>query len=166
MGQGDFKELLGYFPMVELPFTLQEGSEHEFGLNSDPIPIRLLEDWIYPHLPFQADEFTEVIPGVHWKSSEGCSLLVFWTARLMKYSFVVYCFDPNMRYTDLAEVAGFTAFGDEVIRRMARIDDPDTIYVVEGSQKINDKDIRPGHTRKWEIQILSNGELEELEMTD
>jgi len=161
-----FNELLSYFPPVDLPFTLQEGSEHEFGLNNDYIPMSMLEEWIYPNLPFEADEFTEIIPGVHWKTTGGCTLLVFWSARLMKYSFIIYSFDQNGKWIDQAEVAGFTALGDEVVRRMASINDPDTIYVVEGVQKINATDIRPGDSRKWEIQVLSTGEMEELELNN
>lgn len=98
------------------------------------------------------------------KTTGGCTLLVFWSARLMKYSFIIYSFDQNGKWIDQAEVAGFTALGDEVVRRMASINDPDTIYVVEGVQKINATDIRPGDSRKWEIQVLSTGELHELEL--
>ncbi len=160
------RELMAYFPEAELPFTLQEGSEHEFGLNAEGIPAVLLDEMIYPHLPFEVDEFTEILPGVHWKTSEGCWALVFWAARLMKYSFVVYSYDPDGKWKGVAEVAGFTAFGEDIIRRMARVDDPDTLYVVEGSQSHRDQDVRPGNSRKWEIQILSNGELAELMLED
>lgn len=159
-----FKEFLSYFPQVDLPFTLQEGSEHEFGLGSEGPGIAELEQWIFPHLPFEADEFTEIIPGVHWKSSENCTLIVFWAARLMKYSFIVYSYDPNGTWKSSCEVAGFTVFGNDLVRRMARVDDPDTIYVVEGIQTPGDKDVRPGVTRKWEIQILSSGEIVEAEI--
>lgn len=160
------RELMAYFPEAELPFTLQEGSEHEFGLNAEGIPAVLLDEMIYPHLPFEVDEFTEILPGVHWKTSEGCWALVFWAARLMKYSFVVYSYDSDGKWKGVAEVAGFTAFGEDIIRRMARVDDPDTLYVVEGSQSHRDQDVRPGNSRKWEIQILSNGELAELMLED
>lgn len=160
------KELLAFFPEAELPFTLQEGSEHEFGLNADSIPPVLLDELIYPHLPFEVDEFTEILPGVHWKTSEGCVVLVFWAARLMKYSFVVYSYDREGNWKGVSEVAGFTAFGEDIIRRMARVDDPDTLYVVEGSQSHRDQDVRPGNSRKWEVQVLSSGELAELMLED
>ncbi|MBK7880023.1 MAG: hypothetical protein JNK69_08620 [Saprospiraceae bacterium] len=163
MMDSQFLKLLAYFPEANLPFTLQEGSEHDFGLANDQLPSALLEEMLMPNLPFELDEFTEILPGFHWKTPSGGYILVFWVARLMKYSFILFSFDETGKWVDDAEVAGFFTEGNHFIRRMANIDDPQTIYIVEGVQFLDGKDIRPQETSKWIIEVMPNGQFIQLD---
>ncbi|MBK6352184.1 MAG: hypothetical protein IPF46_02015 [Saprospiraceae bacterium] len=158
-----FTRLLAYFPEASLPFTLQEGSEHDFGLLNDQLPAALLEEMLMPYLAFEIDEFTEILPGFYWKTPTGGFILVFWVARLMRYSFILFSFDENGHWKDDAEIAGFFTEEDRVIRRMANIDDSQTIYIVEGVQLLEGKDIRPQETSKWVIEVMPNGQFIQMD---
>ena len=159
----DFKKLNDYFPLAKLPFVLQEGSEHDFGLVNEQLPLPVLEELLAPYLPFELNDFTEILPGFHWRSAEGGYLLVFWAAQLMRYSFFIFSYSKEGVYLDNAEVAGLFSEDEILVRRMANILNPNLIHIIEGVHDATHIKVNPMSTAKWEIELLKDGKFIQLD---
>jgi hypothetical protein len=155
----NFENLIRYFPLVQLPFTLEKGSEHDFGMTNDILPTALFEELISPHLSFEVDEFTEMLPGYHWRSDQDGYLLVFWVARLLKYSFIVFSYTKDGVWIDDAEIAGLLCENDEVCYRIANIAERNSIYIVEAGVTDDDQPINPQNTSKWVLELRPDGQF-------
>lgn len=162
----EFKKLLKYFPLAQLPFTLEKGSEHDFGMNNDQLPAAVFDELISPNLPFEIDEFTEMIPGVHWKTGHDTYVLAFWVARLMRHSFILFSYSRDGDWLDDAEIAGFFYEEGQILHRIANISDPQTIYIVEAVLPDDSGLLNPSSTSKWMIEIGPTGKFIQLDATD
>ncbi|MBK7338961.1 MAG: hypothetical protein IPJ64_02920 [Saprospiraceae bacterium] len=154
----EFKQLLTYFPQLEFPLVLQEGSEHHFGMN-DAVPDELLARFIIPALDFEINEFTEFIPCGHWMQQGQIPCLVIWCARLMRYSFYLISYTPQGTVCDTMEIAGFFSDNEYLFRRMANIDEEGTIFIVEGGHLLEQKEFDQSKNRKLIVEILQDGKL-------
>ncbi|MCC6815172.1 MAG: hypothetical protein IT267_02030 [Saprospiraceae bacterium] len=162
----NFQNLIKYFPLAKLPFTLEKGSEHEFGMGNDLLPATVFDELISPNLPFEIDEFTEMIPGVHWKTNSETFVLAFWVARLMRHSFFLFSYSKDGEWIDDAEVAGFFYEEGQIIHRIANINDPNTIYIVEAQLEDETSLLNPSSTSKWLIEIKADGKFFQMDASD
>jgi hypothetical protein len=152
-----FSEFLSFFPKATLPLTIQHNDHHHFSKSNDPLPDFLLRDYVIPNLDFEVDEFTEYLPCLQFESTHGMNQLVIWTARLMHYSFYVMNFNPQGLFLDMAEIAGFYTYKDQIIQKMAHVDVDGNLFIVEGSINDHHQEVSPDKTKKWQLQILPDG---------
>ncbi|HMW38893.1 MAG: hypothetical protein K1X68_13895 [Saprospiraceae bacterium] len=162
----NFKQLIRYFPLGKLPFSLEKGSEHEFAMTNESLPMALLEELLSPHLAFELDEFSELMPGVHWRTGEGGYVLVFWAARLLRHSFYLFSYSPEGQWLDDAEVAGFFFEDGQMISRMANIEEPDSFHVVEAVIPDDSGIIDASTTIKWLIEIDHEGKFRQSDASE
>lgn len=162
----NFKQLIRYFPPAVLPFSLEKGSEHEFVMTSESLPMALLEELLSPYLAFELDEFSELMPGVHWRTAKGGYVLVFWAARLLRHSFYLFSYSSEGEWLDDAEVAGFFFENGQMISRMANIDEPDSFHVVEAVIPDDSGLIDASTTTKWLIEIDQQGKFRQSDASD
>ncbi len=161
-----FEKLIQYFPIAKLPFTLEKGSEHAFGIANDALPSVLFEELIEPNLPFEVDEFTEMLPGYHWRLESGQFIFCFWVARLLRHSFYLFSYDENGNWLDDAEIAGLFYEKDQIIHRIANISDPNTVYIVEAEMPKGSALIDASSTGKWIIELQSDGRFIQMNALD
>lgn len=152
--------------MASLPFTLEKGVEHDFGMTNDELPAAVLEDLMAPNLAFELDEFTEIIPGVHWRTSSGGYILAFWVARLMRHSFFLFSYSPEGEWTDDAEIAGFFYEQGQIINRVANIGEPEAFYIVEAVLPDDSGLIDASSTSKWLIEVDARGKFIQSEVSE
>ncbi|MEP7196038.1 MAG: hypothetical protein ABI851_05920 [Saprospiraceae bacterium] len=162
----NFEKLISYFPIVQLPFTLEKGVEHDFGMTNDMLPATLFEELMAPNLPFELDEFTELLPGYHWRTESEGFVTVFWVARLLRYSFFVFSYDKEGKWLDNAEIAGLIYENNELWHRIANISDAQTIYVVEASMPDENSLINASETSKWMLEITTEGIFKQFDASD
>ncbi len=153
----DFASFLSYFPQAELPLTIQQNDYHLYSKSNDALPDPLLNLFILPYLDFELDEFTEFLPCLQFESVKGMHSLVFWTARLMHYSFYLINFNSNGQFQHLEELAGFYTEGDKLINKMAHVDVSGTVYILEGDLDKSYQEVNPVGTKKWMLEYLPDG---------
>ena len=159
-----FIDLVSYFPPVDLPFTVQYNDLHRFTRTNDPLPDALLQTFIFPHLDFDIDEFTEFLPCLRIHADGPFVLLVLWTGRLMHYAFTLWVFEPSGRCISQAEIAGFYSDQNDVYQRMAHVNEESEIFVVETNLSNDESKIELGQTKKWMLSIQENGAIHRMEL--
>jgi hypothetical protein len=159
-----FAEFLSFFPKADLPLTIQYSDHHIFTKSNDPLPDRLLQQFVFPNLDFEIDEFTEFLPCLKFDSSLKMHHLIIWSARLLHYSFSLMNFNQQGVFLDMSEIAGFYSEKNELIQKMAHVDGDANIYIVEGNIAENQLEVLPEKTMKWQVQILPDGEIETIPM--
>lgn len=162
----NFQKLIKYFPLAQLPFTLEKGSEHEFGMNNEQFPAAVFDELVAPNLPFEVDEFTEMLPGVHWRTSQQQYVIVFWVARLLRHSFMIFIYSKEGEWLDDAEIAGFFYEEGQILHRIANVNDSQTIYVVEAVLPDDASLLNPSSTSKWMIEISAEGKFLQSDASD
>lgn len=161
MSAKGFSELLSFFPIQELPLTLQYGDLHEYGKSNDPIPDELLIEYIIPNAGFEIDEFTEFLPCFQFKAHHGIHHLVFWSGRLMHYAFHLANFDVHGKFIEQKEIAGFYTKENKVLQKMAHINNESAVYIVETNLSENENHIITDQTYKWMLELLPDGTFKE-----
>lgn len=159
-----FSELLSYFTKCELPLTIQYSDQHQFSKSNDDLPDSLLQQFIFPNLDFEVDEFTEFLPCIQFESVKGVHTLILWMVRLMRYLFYLLNFDEQGRFLHLQEIAGFYSEDDQLINKMAHIDVTGHIYILEGTLDESHHEVNPVHTKKWMLEFLPDGTLRKSEV--
>lgn len=154
-----FHEFLSFFPKTDLPLTIQYSDYHSFSKVNDALPDELLAEFVLPNLDFEVDEFTEFLPCLQFESAFGMHHMVIWTARLLHYSFYLMNFSPQAVFLHLAEVAGFYSKNDMIFQKMAHVDIEGNVLVLEGNIEPNQHEIDPNTTKKWQLEILPDGNL-------
>ncbi|MBK6545250.1 MAG: hypothetical protein IPO78_01970 [Saprospiraceae bacterium] len=154
-----FHEFLSFFPKTDLPLTIQYSDYHSFSKVNDALPDELLAAFVLPNLDFEVDEFTEFLPCLQFEADHGMHHIVIWTARLLHYSFYLMNFNSKGVFLHLAEVAGFYTENDMIFQKMAHIDVEANMLVLEGSMTQNQLEVNPNTTKKWQLEILPDGQL-------
>ncbi|MBK8954515.1 MAG: hypothetical protein IPM34_03030 [Saprospiraceae bacterium] len=162
--QHSFQDFLSYFPIAELPCTLQYNDLHSYTKSNDPLPDSLLVHYLFPYLDFEVDEFTEFLPCFQIQYRENCFQLVFWSGRLMHYSFYLITFDPSGNFVAMTEIAGFYSEQSEVFQKMAHINEDSEIYIVETNLSNDEHKIVTDQTKKWMLNILPDGQIQKMEI--
>ncbi|HEX5625322.1 MAG TPA: hypothetical protein VFX48_04835 [Saprospiraceae bacterium] len=159
-----FIQFLSYFPKTTLPLTLQHSDYHDYSTANDPLPDVLLQQYVFPHLDFEIDEFVEFLPILQFDASNGMHQLVLWTARLLHYSFYLLNFNPQGTFIHASEIAGFYSDRDLIRQKMAHIDAEGNVFILEGSLAGNQKEIDPHTTKKWHLEYLPDGTFRLVEI--
>jgi hypothetical protein len=163
-GKKAFYDFLSFFPVIELPITIQESDHHTFSTSNDQLPDILLTAYITPYLDFELDEFSEFLPCFQFEYKADMFHVVIWTARLMHYSFYLFNFDKFGNFIDQREIAGFFATDQLLVHKMARIDEEGSIFIVEGGMHEGHIDFDPTTTQKWELDIADDGRIVEFKL--
>ncbi len=155
----EFADFLSYFPKVDLPLTIQYGDLHDYTRSNDPLPDSLLQAFIFPHLPFEIDEFTEFLPCFQFSGMEKLHHVVYWSGRLMHYSFYLVNYNEQGQALSQSEIAGFFTKDERVLQKMAHINEDAEIYIVETNLSEKEDQIMTQDTRKWSLDILPDGQI-------
>ncbi len=159
----EFSEFLSYFPKSSLPLTIQHSDHHQFNKSNDLLPDSLLQSFIIPNLDYEIDEFTEFLPCLQFESIPYMHHVVLWSARLMHYSFHLLNFNAQGLFLGISEIAGFYTLDDAVIQKMAHVDSEGNVFIIEGSLDDKQQEVALETTKKWQLEILPDGQIRYFE---
>lgn len=142
--------------------VFQEGAEHDYAMINDPLPQKMIDQFILPNLDFEMDDMTEFIACGYWNTNHDQKVCIIWCARLMRYSFYAIVYNNQQLGTDSMEIAGFFSDGEHLIRRIVNIEDDDAMYIVEGTHHINEDEFDLSKSRKLIAEIMPNGKIAKL----
>ncbi len=160
----NFQEFLSYFPIVELPVTIQYNDLHRLTRSNDPLPDALLQQFIFPNLEFTVDEFTEFLPCFLVQTQGPQSWIILWVGRLLHYSFILMVFEPDGRLISQAEIAGFYSEDENVFQRMAHFNEDEEIYIVETNLSQKESEVVLDQTKKWVLVMQEDGQLRRMDL--
>lgn len=131
-------------------------------LVNEQLPLPVLEELLAPYLPFELNDFTEILPGFHWRSAEGVSFGLL-GCTIDEIFLFVFSYSKEGVYLDNAEVAGLFSEDETLVRRMANILNPNLIHIIEGVHDATQIKVNPMSTAKWEIELLKDGKFMQLD---
>jgi len=158
-----FRNLLKYFPLVDLPVQLTDDTHFVFSKENKILP----EDFVYTFLVKEAEEeadpYTEYLPCLRIEGLGDFIALVVWKASVMNYSYILFTFDGKGQIITEQVIAGTKSNGDTLLLRQATISDSGSIDIIEG---IGDSDGKydPTQSRTYQYELLASGDI--LQMVD
>ncbi len=78
------KELLKYFPQVDLPLTLSDNTLNVFSKENPTIANHIVQS-LFVEWEGEIDEFTEFVPCAMVDSTDEYHALIYWKGGLLKY---------------------------------------------------------------------------------
>jgi len=156
-----FKELLHYFPKVDLPITLGEHTHHNFSESNEPLPLALVTHFFEPLHKEEIDEHTEFIPGFLLPDTFGFVAMVYWKASLMNYQHILLTTTEKGEYIDHRVIAGSAFDSETVVQSVATITPDWEVVIVSGASGGGSMDAQ--QTTVWHLELLPEGVIQELE---
>lgn len=151
-----FRNLLNYFPKIELPVHLTDETHHLFSRENKILP----EDFVYTFLveEEELDPYTEYLPCFRLDHIGDIIGLVVWRASLMDYSYILYTFNPKNTLIAQQVIAGTKSNGETLLTRQSIIDQEGTIAVIEGLGDANGN-YDPSTSKSFQFEILDSGDI-------
>ena len=148
------------FPLVEPPVTLGEETHHVFTERHLPIPQALIDEFITPYeKPDEADEFTEYIPCFRVEHTGKHHVCVYWRVSLMTYAYFLCTFSPEGKQISKSMIAGTYVTNDQLMQRVALINEEMEIFISEGASDLHDQEFDPTGSIKTHLEISHTGEI-------
>lgn len=160
----NFRHFINKFPATLLPLTLSEADAVTFSAANEPLPHKLIKEFI---LPFELDfdDLTEYVPCVRIKGTKNFEAVIYWKASLMNYQYVLMTFDKKGIPIDKKVIAGTFSDGKKITRSVAQIDDDMSIYIISGQISDRGNQYDASQSTTIELELLPDGKLIELEQT-
>lgn len=158
-----FEHFLEQFPKLDLPFTFNEETVRTISKETPPISPRVIEQFILPVEPGQADELTEFVACLRLPEADNYAGVVYWRADLAQYHYTIATFDP--RTQELIQrmvIAGTSYDGQELIQTHAILTEALMIYQVSGQGTGADYDYSAATSTARRFQIADSGKIVEL----
>ena len=158
----NFNHFLEKFPPVKLPITLSEEDAHVYSTENEPIPHKLIEEFI---VPFETDhdEFTEYVPCFRIEGLKNFDAIVYWKAGLLNYQYIMMTFEKGGKTIDRKAVAGTYSDGQSMVRSVAQIEEDMSIIIMSGFSTDEDGIYDASLSTTKEIELLPDGKLVELD---
>lgn len=156
-----FDKFLKFFPETKLPVSITEDTVSDFERQNDPLPEKLIEDFI---LPFDEDydEYTEYTPGLRLSGTKDFQAIVYWKAGLMNYQYVLATFAKGGKPIDRKVIAGTFSDGHSIVRSVAQIDEDFSVNIVSGVAEGSDDQYDAEKNTTVELELLPDGRILEL----
>ncbi|MBP7821580.1 MAG: hypothetical protein KA010_01570 [Saprospiraceae bacterium] len=129
--KADFEKFTQFFPVIELPITLNEETMHSFDTTNDVLPQPFISRYIEPYHE-DVDEFTEFIPCFKVPDTKNFHALVYWKAQLMEYEYYMITFSDKAEFIDNCLLSSTTLLEDKILQSVATIEADWQINVMAG----------------------------------
>jgi hypothetical protein len=155
-----FADFIAKFPIVSMPVTLGEDTHHLFSTENEPLPLNLIESFIYP-LENEAieEDFTEYVPCFALEGTQNFVGVVWWKAGLLKYEYHLATFTTSGELISKKLIAGTRMQDEKITHTIAMINEDWEIVMAEGSSADGNLLFDPGSTRTRHLEVLVNGEI-------
>ncbi|MBP6184859.1 MAG: hypothetical protein KA479_07935 [Saprospiraceae bacterium] len=158
----DLQLLLRYFPEVPLPVTVTDSSRDAFEQTNKPLPEMLSALFIEQWEGEVPDEFTEYLPGFHFRTKKQYGM-VYWKAALLHYTYVLVLLDPDGVFLDRLVLAETDATSGTIRQGAAMISEDFEIFMVESALDATDIIGDPTQTITERWIITDEGRFRETE---
>ena len=156
-----FDKFLKIFPEVKPPVAITEESALEFSRENDPLPEKLIADYILP-IEEENDDFTEYVPGFRLEGTKDFHAVLYWKAGLLNYQYVLATFEKSGKPIDRHVIAGTFSDGQLIVRSVASIDEDFSINIVSGQVEGNEALYNAELSTTRELELLPDGKILEL----
>ncbi|MBL7781263.1 MAG: hypothetical protein JNM22_08590 [Saprospiraceae bacterium] len=156
-----FPDFVAKFPPVPMPVTLGEDTHHTFGVENEPLPDAMIEQFILPAESSDAvlDEFTEYVPCFAIEDTEQFIALVWWKATLLHYEYYLATFTLKGELIDCKVIAQTNVVDNRVFRSVAHINEEYEITIGEGTSSEGGSHFDPTTSKTRFMEIMANGEI-------
>ncbi len=158
----EFNAFLEHFPTIELPITLNDEIHHEFSNINEPLPALMIEQFIQPYEPEEADEFTEYIACFKIPETHDFHAIVVWRAGLLSYTYTMMTFTKKGELIDKYAIAGTFYDGQQLTQSVATIDEDWEMLIMSGQSK-NGERYNPATSRVTKLELLPEGQIIEID---
>ncbi len=157
----NFQHFLKKFPAAKLPQTLAEDDAFQYSSENEPLPDKLVQEFILP-LEEDADDLTEFVPCFQIDGLKNFKAVVYWKAGLMNYQYIIVTFGLGGVPIDRRVLAGTFSDGRIITRSVARIDDDMSIFIMSGVTDSAEELFTASESTTIEVELLSDGKMIEL----
>ena len=158
-----FEHFLEQFPELELPFTFSEETVRTISRETPPISPRVIEQFILPIEPGQANELTEFVACLRLPEADNYAGVVYWRADLAQYHYTIATFDlKTQELIQRMVIAGTSYDGQELTQTHAVLTEALMIYQVSGQGTGADYDYAAATSTARRFQITESGKIVEL----
>ena len=153
------KDLLSFFPEVELPIEFTDELVIAADSVNKVLPASIIEEYIVKwEGGEQFDEFTEFVPILRIKEAEEFHALVYWKGGLMKYEYVLVTLDRLGIFITRRIIASTLSDGSTVKKSVSKIDQDMIIHIMAGENRVNEK-YDPSRSQAFNMEILPSGDI-------
>jgi len=156
-----FRHFLDKFPKVNLPQTLSEEDARIYSKDNEPLPDKLIQEFILPN-DTEVDDLTEFVPCFKLADTKDFHAVVYWKAGLMNYQYTMLTFDKSGKAIDKKTLAGTISNGIAIVRSVARIDNDMSIYIMSGHTDRDETHFDAAESTTVELELLPDGKMMEL----
>ena len=158
-----FDHFLEQFPELELPFTMSEDTVRTISKETPPLSPRVIEQFILPVEPGQANELTEFVACLRLPEADNYAGVIYWRADLAQYHYTIATFDlKTQELIQRMVLAGTSYDGQELIQTHAVLTEALMIYQVSGQGTGEDYDYSAATSTARRFQITDSGKIVEL----
>jgi len=154
------KDLLQFFPTVELPVTVSGDTINTFDAVNDVLSSAIIEAFIIPwEEGKEIDEYTEFVPCFQLPEDGDYHGIVYWKGGLLKYEYILITIDKHTKnLVSRKSIAGTIAEGGVVKKSVAQIDEDSIIHIMAGVSP-DGESYDPNNSQAFNMEILSSGEV-------
>ena len=153
-----FETFLSYFPPVELPITLNDDIQIEFSRNNIPFAIPVIDAWLKPLNDYH-DELTEYVPCFSIPDTYQFHAVVYWTATMLNYHYVLATFTKEGDVIDKRILAGTYADNGALTTSVATVDEDWIISIASGQNQGQQSNYDPRSSKIFKLEMLPEGTI-------
>ncbi len=158
-----FSHFLEQFPALDLPLAFNDDTVRTISKETPPISPRVIEQYILPIEPGQANELTEFVACLRLPEADKYAGVVYWRADLAQYHFTLVTFDvQTQEVIDRQVIAGTSYDGEELLQTHALLTEALLLYQVSGQGGGIDYDYQASTSTARRFQIGESGKIVEL----
>ena len=157
----NYGHFLSKFPLAKLPVTLSEEDVQIFSAENEPLPHKLIEEFILP-IELDHNEITEYVPCFRIDGLKNFDAVVYWKAGLLNYQYIMLTFANGGKTVDRKVIAGTVSDGHSIVRSVARIDDDMSIIIMSGFSGEGGEVYDASLSTTVELELLPDGRIIEL----
>ena len=151
------KDLLQFFPLIELPITLTSEVHHLFSKENKLLPSSLIRSFISE--AEQEDEFTEYVACFSLPATEHYQPIVFWKASLMSYEYILATYQLDGLMISNKVIAGTKSDGNSLLKRIATIDEEGLIIIAEGMGSLDERYYKADQSHTYQLEVTETGDI-------
>ena len=151
------RDLLQFFPPIELPITLTSEVHHLFSKENKLLPESLIRSFLRE--AEQEDEFTEYVACFSLPPTEHFQPIVFWKASLMSYEYILATYQMDGLMISNKVIAGTKSDGNTLLKRIATIDEEGLIIIAEGVGSLDERYYKANQSHTYQLEVTESGDI-------
>ena len=151
------KDLVSFFPQIDLPITLTSEIHHVFSKENKPLPESLIRSFL--HEEQTIDEYTEYVPCFRLPAMENYQPIVFWKASLMSYEYILATYQFDGLLISSKVIAGTKSNGNSLLKRIATIDEEGLILIAEGEGPLDERRYNADQSHTYQLEVTETGDI-------